>query len=184
MRVSSLNAPRVTVLFQTLLHRFPDGRVDRTPLTVLPDGQAVVSPAAAGTKEAVQIQQDYVARISDARMLTPDLARVIPPLYRNEKVNDPLVVAKIFNPTFSWTWYVLEGSLTDANGIMMEDGETTTGVPDDYTFFGLVKGFEEELGYFTLKQFEEIEDATGLCMERDLYFKPAPLSEIRGRGTI
>jgi hypothetical protein len=182
MRMSLSGASSVAMIFHNLLLHFPDGRIDRSPLTTLPDGRTIPSPAEAGTAEAARIQQEYVEAIQDARVLTPELARVIPPLYANEEVKDPLVIAKIFNPAFSWTWYVTEGSLTDENGIMMEPGEQNEGGPTDYTFFGLVKGFEEELGYFTLKQFREIEQATGLCMERDLYFTPAPLSAIRSRS--
>ena len=69
------------------------------------------------------------------------------------------VVAKFFDPTGSWTWYVTEGE-------QREDG--------DWEFFGLVRGFETELGYFTLSELQHAKDRlTGLQalpIERDLHF--------------
>lgn len=69
------------------------------------------------------------------------------------------VVAKFFDPTGSWTWYVVEGE-------QRADG--------DWEFFGLVRGFETELGYFTLSELQHAKDGlTGLCglpIERDLAF--------------
>ena len=47
------------------------------------------------------------------------------------------------------------------------------------TFFGAVSGIEFELGYFSLSELEQTTGPLGLHIERDLYFKPTPLSEIR-----
>ena len=47
------------------------------------------------------------------------------------------------------------------------------------TFFGAVSGQEFELGYFSLRELEETTGPLGLHVERDLYFKPTQLSEIR-----
>ena len=69
------------------------------------------------------------------------------------------VVVKFFDPTGSWTWYVTEGE-------QRADGE--------WEFFGLVRGFETELGYFTLSELGHAKDGlTGLQalpVERDLNF--------------
>lgn len=46
------------------------------------------------------------------------------------------------------------------------------------TFFGLVSGFEVELGYFSLSELEEARDALGLPIERDLHFQPKSLREL------
>lgn len=51
--------------------------------------------------------------------------------------------------------------------------------PAEGIFFGLVQGFEVELGYFSLAELEEIRGPGGLTIERDLHFEPRPLSEIR-----
>ena len=49
----------------------------------------------------------------------------------------------------------------------------------DTKFFGLVKGFEEELGYFSLKELSEVRDDWGLGIERDIWFEQKRLSEVR-----
>ena len=49
----------------------------------------------------------------------------------------------------------------------------------DDTFFGLVAGHEIELGYFSLCELEEAKGPLGLPIERDLYFKPKTLKELK-----
>ena len=49
------------------------------------------------------------------------------------------------------------------------------------TFFGLVDGFEVELGYFTLSELQRNRGKLGLPIERDLYFTPCRLSELRAK---
>ena len=92
-------------------------------------------------------------------LLTNEIRNQLPALYSQEETPDPLIQVKFFTPWSNWTWYAIEF-----------DG--------DDTFFGLVKGFEEELGYFSLSELESISGPTGLKIERDLYFSPTLLSEI------
>ena len=66
---------------------------------------------------------------------------------------------KYFTPDSSWTWYATEF-----------DGEDT--------FFGLVDGFEKELGYFSLSELKSVKGPMGLPIERDLYWNPRKLKEI------
>jgi hypothetical protein len=66
----------------------------------------------------------------------------------------------------NWTWYATEGS--------EEDG--------DFVFFGYVCGFENEFGYFRLSELQAARGPLGLPIERDLYFKPAPLSKLQQDG--
>jgi hypothetical protein len=40
-------------------------------------------------------------------------------------------------------------------------------------------GQETELGYFSLNEMEEVRGLWGLPIERDMYFKPVPLSKVR-----
>jgi hypothetical protein len=40
-------------------------------------------------------------------------------------------------------------------------------------------GFEAELGYFSLSELESVRGPWGLPIERDLWFKPCPLSEVK-----
>lgn len=98
------------------------------------------------------------------RLLNNELKRNLPKLYSQEEVKDPMVLAKFFDPYSSWTWYVIEGE-------EQEDG--------DWIFFGLVDGLESELGYFSLNELQSIEMFGAQRIERDLYFEPCKLSDIK-----
>lgn len=74
-----------------------------------------------------------------------------------------IVVAKFFTPDSNWTWYATE---FDA-----ENGE----------FFGLVKGFETEYGYFSLAELEGAKGPMGLPIERDLHFKEITVGEVKAK---
>lgn len=115
------------------------------------------------------------------KLLTTELKQRIPPLYSQEQTEDPLVVCKFFTPDSGWTWYVIEGSPTcQAHGFYDCD-DPACGKPatwNAYTFFGLVDGFEQELGYFALKEMESARGPLGLPIERDLHWKPKPLSQV------
>jgi len=76
-----------------------------------------------------------------------------------EKVLDAVAQVKFFTPDSNWTWYASEF-----------DGEDI--------FFGLVSGFEVEMGYFSLKELKEAKGPLGLPIERDLYFDPKSLREL------
>jgi hypothetical protein len=95
-----------------------------------------------------------------SRLLPEELARTIPPLYSTEGERDPIVRVKFFTPDTSWTWFVTEFD------------------PEQRMCFGLVIGFERELGYFSLDELEEVRGPLGLLVERDLYFEPQPLSKL------
>jgi DUF2958 family protein len=92
------------------------------------------------------------------------LRRLLPPLYASEHDPDPMVHVKYFTPDAGWTWFGVEF-----------DGQDI--------FFGLVEGFERELGYFALQELEQTRGPLGLRIERDLQFQPTRLSELRARGT-
>lgn len=102
------------------------------------------------------------------KLITKELAKNIPKLRATEKQDDPVIHLKFFDPTGSWNWYVTEA----------EEQE-----PGHWVFFGLVDGFELELGYFSLDELIEakkgITGIRALPIERDLYFKPKRLSEVR-----
>lgn len=78
-----------------------------------------------------------------------------------QDIPNPIVVAKWFTPWTRWTWY----------GIAYH--------PEDDICFGLVVGFETELGYFDLKELEEIRGPGGLRIERDLNWQERSLNEVR-----
>jgi len=73
---------------------------------------------------------------------------------------DAQAMVKFFTPDSNWTWYASEF-----------DGEDI--------FFGLVIGFEIELGYFSLSELEEIRGPLGLQIERDFYYQPETLGKLQ-----
>ena len=95
-------------------------------------------------------------------LLTAELRASLPPLYSQEKIEDPIVHCKFFTPWSNWTWFATEGEPDD----------------EDFRFFGYVCGFEEEWGYFVLSELESVRGPGGLTIERDLYFTPGPFTEI------
>jgi len=101
-------------------------------------------------------------RKNEMRLLSQELRQSLPELRAQESNSDPIVHAKFFTPDSNWTWFVTEGS---------PEG-------DDFIFFGYVCGFEQEWGYFSLNELESVRGPMRLSIERDLYFKPAPMSEI------
>ena len=93
----------------------------------------------------------------------------LPALYsQEEKRLEAQAVVKFFTPDSNWTWYATEF-----------DGEDL--------LFGLVVGFETELGYFSLSELEETKGPLGLPIERDLHFESKSLGQLmdihRRRGT-
>ena len=97
------------------------------------------------------------------KLINQELAKQIPALYSQEENKDPKVYLKFFTPWSNWTWYVTEFDGTD-------------------TFFGLVKGLEQEWGYFSLSELENVCGPYGLRIERDLYFSPKPISQVLGKA--
>lgn len=98
----------------------------------------------------------------------------LPELYsRDEKGLDAQAQVKFFTPDSNWTWYASEGSAVDEDGYFDTDKEKV-----DFIFFGLVSGFDVEIGYFSLSELESVRGPLGLPIERDLYFSPKPLQEL------
>ena len=93
------------------------------------------------------------------KLLTKAIEAKLPKLYATDGQNLTPVVVKFFDPTGSWTWYAIEGE-------KQEDG--------DWLFFGMVDGFEKELGYFTLNELIHAKDnchgLRSLPIERDKWF--------------
>ncbi|QTD50716.1 DUF2958 domain-containing protein [Sulfidibacter corallicola] len=88
-------------------------------------------------------------------------------LGRQEDVDDPIVVCRFFTPFNRWSWYPISFD---------EEAEV---------FFGLVDGIEVEWGSFALEDLEACRDHRELLIDRDKYFKQAPISviqrQIKGR---
>jgi len=96
------------------------------------------------------------------KLLTKELIKRFREVGYQEKVKDPIVVAKFFNPIGAGTWFATEY------------GE------DEKVFFGYVSIFSDwndEFGTFSLEELEEIKLPLGMKIERDLYFEEKPLSQ-------
>ena len=121
------------------------------------------------------------------RLLTQALQREIPPLYSQEQEADPICRARFFMPDGAFTWYVIEGSTREKEGcgwgVNCHHRPLSEYDPDrdDVLFFGYVRGLESELGYFTLSELTGIRGMLRLPVERDRFFIPARLSEVKAR---
>ena len=97
---------------------------------------------------------------TEANLLDPESREKLPPLYSGEEIGVmAIALVKFFTPDSNWTWYASEF-----------DGEDL--------FFGLVSGFEVELGYFLLSELQSVKGSLGLPIERDLYYEPKTLKEL------
>lgn len=96
-------------------------------------------------------------------LVPQELLSDIPDLYETEGQTNPLCHVKLFTPDSNWTWYIMEFSKKDKN-----------------TCYGYVRGLEDELGYFTLNELENVHGALGLSVERDLQFEPTRFAIIKG----
>ena len=96
------------------------------------------------------------------QLLTKELLNRFEKVGRQEDVNDPIVIAKFFNPAGAGTWYATEYD------------------PETKEFFGYVSIFgdwNDEWGSFSLDELENYRGKFGLGIERDLYFPEKPISE-------
>ena len=84
------------------------------------------------------------------------------PLYSQEHEKDPLVIAKLFDPVGSATWWITEYD------------------PVEKIAFCYVTGLvQDEFGYNSLIELESIERPFGLTIERDMYFTQKRLSKLK-----
>ena len=97
-----------------------------------------------------------------SQLISKEIIATLPDLYETEEINDPLCRVKFFTPDANWTWFIIE--------LSKEDGSTC---------YGYVQGLEDELGYFSLKEIENVRGALNLPVERDLFFEPIKLSSIK-----
>ena len=115
--------------------------------------------------ETATMWQDKHSGVRGHALMTKEVGETIPAIYAHKSVasyDDVHAVAKLFSPYSNWTWYVTEMD------------------PETGTCFGLVQGFEEELGYFDLTELAEATVLGGVpAVERDLYWQPKTIGEIR-----
>lgn len=95
-------------------------------------------------------------------LLTKKNKNDLPALYEQDgKGDEAIAYVKFFTSWSNWTWYATEFD------------------PETGTFFGLVQGFEEELGHFSLEELKAVRGKWGLKIERDRHFKPTKLGKLR-----
>ena len=129
------------------------------------------------------------------KIMTIDIMKKLPALYANDqKGTDAKIIFKLFYPDFNWTWYVTEG----APIVKKEDGEIeqfesykdvlkagySVENIQDWLLYGLVTGYDAELGYFTLNELLNTRGILGCQIERDLYFGNPTLGEVMEKITI
>lgn len=126
---------------------------------------------ATGNTVAVEQAKKVIAnnKIRGMKLLPKEIREKLPALYSQDgKGGKSVVHVKFFSPSSSWTWYATEGQP------VLDD----SGSEIDFQFFGLVDGFEKELGYFNLGELESVKGPMGLPIERDLHWTPKTLQEI------
>ena len=97
------------------------------------------------------------------RLMTKALEERFAQVGPQENNPDPLIIARFFNPTGAGAWYATEYD------------------PQAHTFFGYVSIFgdhNDEWGYFSLDELEAYRGRLDLGIERDLYFKEQPASQV------
>ena len=93
-------------------------------------------------------------------LIAKEIKDTIPKLYETEDQSDPVAYLKLYLD--GWTWYITELS-----------------IDDDICFGYVVSPFGSELGYFSLQEIQEVKGSLGIGVERDLSFKPQPLSQLK-----
>ena len=118
----------------------------------------------------VTMWQDHHAGKRGHQLMPQKLSDVIPALGANENARDydeVLAPAKLFSPYNGWTWYITEMD------------------PETGQCFGLVDGFEKEIGYFDLTELAETTVFSGVpAVERDLYWQPRTLGQIKSGSPV
>lgn len=84
-----------------------------------------------------------------------------------QNITDAYVTLKLFNPIGSGTWYVCEANFDE----------------EDMPAYGYVTGLgDDELGFFSLKELQEVRLKHGLPIERDVSWNPlTPLRDVMDR---
>lgn len=92
------------------------------------------------------------------RLMPDELKSIIPKLYETEEIllSEKVVYARYYEVRSGWEWFLCEYD------------------PDAKIGFGLVKGFEEEYGYFSLIEMEAI----GTII-RDELFQPMKFKQMK-----
>ena len=86
----------------------------------------------------------------------------IPSIDEARLADKPVALVKLFDPCGSWTWYIAG-----------YDADTRRA-------WGLVDGFESEIGTFDMAELVAIRGRFGLPIERDLHWTARPVFDLLG----
>lgn len=106
-----------------------------------------------GVKPGAQKLAQFIAAMNVAKV--PAL------MSQDGKGNGAIAHVKLFDPCGSWSWFISEFD--------EKTGEA----------FGIVCGFERELGYISLEELANIKGKTGIGIELDMHWTPRPLGECK-----
>ena len=88
------------------------------------------------------------------KLITKELINRFNEIGEQSSNENPLIIAKFFNPTGSATWYVTEY------------------YPETNICFGYVTGMTaNEWGYFSINELQSVKVRFNLSIEREIYFK-------------
>jgi len=95
------------------------------------------------------------------KLLTKEIIKKLPAMRETEgQGKEAIAQVKFFTPDSNWTWY----------GVEYDE--------EQRLFYGLVDGFDKEVGVFSLDELESVRGPMGLKIERDMYFDPTPLKNL------
>lgn len=99
------------------------------------------------------------------QLINDALIQRVPKLYQSENISikDKILQLRYYATNSSWQWFLVEYD---------ENTEIA---------FGYVVGYEKEWGYFSLKEFEEIneDESSMIKIKRDTLFKPSRFSDLK-----
>ena len=101
------------------------------------------------------------------KLITEELKQRFKEVGSQEKVEDPIVIARFFDPCGSATWLATE--YDETNNICF--GYVTNLIPSS-------DGMFDEWGNFSIDELESIERPFGLNIERNLYCDEQPISKL------
>lgn len=117
------------------------------------------------------------------KLLTAEIIKRLEktPLYSHESTpaDETPIIVKFFQPWGRWTWYATEGRRVKRFPNGTYDDKAPENECNDWLFFGLVDGFEKEMGYFLLSELEGIKGPFGLKIERDMHYEGHKLSDVK-----
>lgn len=127
---------------------------DHFLVTYDPDAQQMLDVVQQQSNEPPPVHRAH-------QLMTNEIREQLPELGTNEERGlDAPASVKYFTPDSGYTWYISEF-----------DGEDR--------LFGLVVGHAVELGYFSLSELQQTRGPLGLAIERDLYYEPKNLRDLR-----